>query len=157
MATVNHDLLETIQMAIKLSKLEQHPVGSIWATMSNDDPADVFGWGWKKLGECRVLQCADDDHPAGTTEEAGLPEIQGGFTVVGDTESSKWVNNTHGSGAFYDISVVSDTQYYAHSVYNNNGDTYKQGFKASKSNPIYGASDTVQMKSIYCNIWQRIK
>ena len=104
-----------------------------------------------------MLQCADDDHPAGTTEEAGLPEIQGEFTVVGDTVEGKWTNNTHGSGAFYDISVVSDVQYFAHSVYSNNDGTYKQGFKASKSNPIYGASDTVQMKSIYCNIWQRIK
>jgi hypothetical protein len=45
MATTNHDLLETIQMAIKLSKLEQHPVGSLWATMSDDNPADIFGGG----------------------------------------------------------------------------------------------------------------
>lgn len=41
----NHTLLETIQLAIKLSKLEQHPVGSLWATMSDDDPAVVFGGG----------------------------------------------------------------------------------------------------------------
>lgn len=41
----DHTLLEIIQMAIKLSKLEQHPVGSIWATMSNDDPAKIFGGG----------------------------------------------------------------------------------------------------------------
>ena len=35
----NHTIPEIIQMAIKLSKLEQHPVGSLWATMSDDDPA----------------------------------------------------------------------------------------------------------------------
>ena len=46
MAEVNHNLLEVIQMAIKLSKLEQHPVGSLWATMSDDDPAAVFGGGY---------------------------------------------------------------------------------------------------------------
>ena len=45
MAEVDHNLLEVIQIAIKLSKLEQHPVGSLWATMSDDDPAVVFGGG----------------------------------------------------------------------------------------------------------------
>lgn len=55
MAEVNHDLLEVIQMAIKLSKLEQHPVGSLWATMSDDDPAVVFGGG---MAEVRRVQGA---------------------------------------------------------------------------------------------------
>ena len=48
MAEVDHNLLEVIQIAIKLSKLEQHPVGSLWATMSDDDPAVVFGGGMEE-------------------------------------------------------------------------------------------------------------
>ena len=48
MAEVNHNLLEVIQMAIKLSKLEQYPVGSLWATMSDDDLAVVFGGGMEE-------------------------------------------------------------------------------------------------------------
>lgn len=44
----NHTLLEIIQIAIKLSKLEQHPVGSLWATMSDGDPAVVFGGGMEE-------------------------------------------------------------------------------------------------------------
>lgn len=56
MTEVNHNLLEVIQMAIKLSKLEQHPVGCLWATMSDDDPAVVFGGGG--MAEVRRVQGA---------------------------------------------------------------------------------------------------
>lgn len=45
----DHTLLKTIQMAIRLSKLEQHPVGSLWATMSDDDPAKIFGGGMEEV------------------------------------------------------------------------------------------------------------
>lgn len=144
----NHTLLEIIQMAIKLSKLEQHPVGSLWATMSDDDPAVVFGGGWKKLGECRVLQCADDDHPAGTTEEAGLPDIQG------------YLNDSYGeSGCFWSVGgafTARRTGIRYNRTYDNNTSQMDLDFKASSYNPIYGKSDTVQMKSIYANIWQRV-
>ena len=149
MAEVNHDLLEVIQMAIKLSKLEQHPVGSLWATMSDDDPAVVFGGGvWQKLGECRVLQCADDDHPAGTTEEAGLPNIKGELAGI-----SRMDNAANGQGVFqwkymdYDVATAATSGPAARDIV----------FDASIASSIYGKSDTVQMKSIYCNIWQRIK
>lgn len=108
-----------------------------------------------------MLQCADDDHPAGTTEEAGLPEIQG-YAKLG-------TGNGSGSGCCL-CREESTGPFYHESQWE--GDTFPSnwgkpvvggkfyinvGFKASKSNPIYGASDTVQMKSIYCNIWQRIK
>lgn len=145
----NHTLLEIIQMAIKLSKLEQHPVGSLWATMSDDDPAVVFGGGgWKKLGECRVLQCADDDHPAGTTEEAGLPDIQG---YLGDSYGE--------SGSFWNVGgafTARTTGTRFRRTADNNTSQMELDFKASSYNPIYGKSDTVQMKSIYANIWQRV-
>lgn len=142
----DHDLLETIQMAIKLSKLEQHPVGSLWATMSDDDPAVVFGGRWKKLGECRVLQCADDDHPAGTTEEAGLPNIKG------ELEGISRMDNAKGRGVLqwkilnYGTVTAEKSGQAARDIV----------FDASIASPIYGKSDTVQMKSIYANIWQRV-
>ena len=80
----------------------------------------------------------------GTEMEAGVPNINGSFTVVGDSPESNWVSNTHGSGAFYDNVVNNTRQYYAHCVYSDNGGTCNQAFDASRSNPIYGRSDTVQ-------------
>ena len=68
----------------------------------------TFSGGWKKLGECRVLQCADDDHPAGTTEEAGLPNITGNLNNALQTFS--WSSTiTAGSGAVQATAVGADT------------------------------------------------
>ena len=80
----------------------------------------------------------------GTEMKAGVPNINGSLTVVGDSPESNWVSNTHGQGAFYDDVVNSKTQYYVHCVYNNNSTTNRQSFDASRSNSIYGASTTVQ-------------
>lgn len=127
MAEINHTLLETIQMAIKLSKLEQHPVGSLWATMSDDDPAVVFGGGWKKLGEC-ILH--------GSEQASIIQGTSGAITLRTKYNSYRTpAQLTESPGATSGGSFI---------------------FRASSYNPIYGKSDTVQMKSIYANIWQRV-
>lgn len=114
------------------------------------------GGEWQKLTGRYVLQCSDDNHKAGTTIEAGLPDITGSFTVVGDGSESNWISNTHGQGAFYDVVDNSNRQYYAHCVFNDNSGTYHQAFDASRSNPIYGRSDTVQPPARIVNVWKRI-
>lgn len=115
-----------------------------------------FSGGWEKLTGRYVLQCSDDSHKAGTTVQAGLPNITGSFTVVGDSSESSWISNTHGQGAFYDKVVNSTRQYYAHCVYTDNSGTYSQSFDASRSNPIYGRSDTVQPPARIVNVWKRV-
>ena len=58
--------------------LAAHPVGSIYQTISPENPAVTFGGGtWEKIAQDRVLMGASDTHPAGTTVEAGLPNITG--------------------------------------------------------------------------------
>lgn len=108
-----------------------------------------------------MLQCADDDHPAGTTEEAGLPEIQGyaSFGSGSGNGSGQALSREESSGPFYhEAAWQGDTWPTSWSKPGLAGKFYKNiGFKASKANAIYGNSDTVQMKSIYCNIWQRIE
>ena len=84
---------------------------------------------------------------AGKYYEAGLPNITGSLTVVGDSPESNWISNARGEGAFYDIVVNNTRQYYAQCVSNDNGGTSRQAFDASRSNPIYGRSDTVQPES----------
>ena len=68
---------------------------------------------------------------AGTVKAAGLPNITGTFDGnTDDTSSQK-------KGAFYDTNIHFRGP-------NGNDDGGVVGFDASKSNPIYGASDTVQ-------------
>ena len=62
----DHTLLETIQMAIKLSKLEQHPVGSIYTSTKPTDPHKLFGGTWEPIQDT-FLWCAGPKHAAGTT------------------------------------------------------------------------------------------
>lgn len=68
-----------IQVAVQKAKreaiLECRPVGSYFITETEDDPNVLFGGGWQKLTGRYVLQCSDDNHKAGTTVEAGLPDI----------------------------------------------------------------------------------
>lgn len=62
----DHTLLETIQMAIKLSKLEQHPVGSIYTSTIPTDPHELFGGTWEPIQDT-FLWCAGPKHAAGTS------------------------------------------------------------------------------------------
>lgn len=81
----DHTLQQVIDLAIKTAVLkakkeailECRPVGSYFLTETEDDPNVLFGGRWQKLTGRYVLQCSDDSHKAGTTVEAGLPDIGG--------------------------------------------------------------------------------
>lgn len=49
MATTNHTLQETIDLAVKLAvqkaKLDMHPIGKTWLTFGDENPADIVGGG----------------------------------------------------------------------------------------------------------------
>ena len=160
----DHTLQQVIDLAVKTAVLqakkeailECRPVGSYFITETEDDPNVLFGGGWEKLTGRYVLQCSDANHKAGTTVQAGLPNITGSFNVVGDSSESNWISNTKGQGAFYDVVVNSNRQYYAHCVYSDNSGTYQQAFDASRSNSIYGNSDTVQPPARIVNVWKRV-
>lgn len=122
------------------------PVGSIYFGMMETCPlAALFGT-WVKISAGRVIQGADETNPAGTTKEAGLPNITG-YINVGTS-----FHTQDSEGALYSP--------FSGSVYTSGGSvqntSYGAGFDASHSNPIYGASDTVQPPALCVNIWQRI-
>ena len=87
----DHTLQQVIDLAVKTAVLkakkeailECRPVGSYFLTETEDDPNVLFGGRWQKLTGRYVLQCSDDYHKAGTTVEAGLPDIVGYIKLDG--------------------------------------------------------------------------
>ena len=114
-------------------KLGYYPVGSIYQSTDPTSPAALFGGSWEEIASERVLMGASSTHAAGTTVEAGLPNIKFSFTAA-----------VFGSG-----SKIGDS--WGGSVHSSQFD-----LDASKSNPIYGASNTVQPAAYYVHIWHRV-
>lgn len=130
------------------------PVGSIYLSRNNTSPAKLFGGTWVKIAENRAIMGASSAHEAGTTVEAGLPNITGKLT-----ESSK--DNSPFRGTRASLSKLGalkftevNTAWCGYS--NKSGSSYNIEFDASSSNLIYGASDTVQPPAYYVNIWERV-
>lgn len=138
------------------SALSAYPVGSIFQTVSTTSPAALFGGTWQEIAFNRVLMGAGTGYTAGTTVEAGLPNITGSFTTkstdVGGSPFSGDANvlSAKGSLAFSEKST-SYGGYTGHS-----GSQYNIQFDASRSNPIYGRSATVQPAAYYVHIWRRV-
>lgn len=120
-----------------------YPVGSIYiGTMSTCPMSALFGT-WTLVSSGRVLQGSDANHTAGTTIEAGLPNIEGDPWTGGD-------GTFNPSGAFYKVSDGSNIK----QLYTNVAYPHLK-FDASRSSSIYGNSDTVQPPAYVVNIWQR--
>ena len=138
------------------SALAAYPVGSIFQTVSSTSPAALFGGTWQEIAFNRVLMGAGTGYTAGSTVEAGLPNITGSFTTkstdVGGSPFSGDANvlSAKGSLAFSEKST-SYGGYTGHS-----GSQYNIQFDASRSNPIYGRSYTVQPAAYYVHIWRRV-
>lgn len=138
------------------SALAAYPVGSIFQTVSSTSPAALFGGTWQEIAFNRVLMGAGTGYTAGSTVEAGLPNITGSFTTkstdVGGSPFSGDANvlSAKGSLAFSEKST-SYGGYTGHS-----GSQYNIQFDASRSNPIYGRSYTVQPAAYYVHIWKRV-
>ena len=127
------------------SALAAYPVGSIFQTVSTTSPAALFGGTWEQIAFNRVLMGAGTGYTAGSTVEAGLPNITGSF--VADVKKGEHKV----SGAFTAGNVIAST-----GEYNSFSDVYKFSLDASKSNAIYGRSATVQPAAYYVHIWRRV-
>lgn len=129
---------------------DPYPVGSIFQTVSSTSPAALFGGTWQEIAQNRVLMGASYAHAAGTTVEAGLPNITG---RAGPDEQAGFynVNRPNAYGAFYGGGKSYD---WAASGTSTPGKDLC--FDASRSNPIYGRSATVQPAAYYVHIWRRV-
>ena len=128
-----------------LKSVDPFPVGSIYQSTDPTSPAALFGGTWQEIAQNRVLMGAGSGHAAGTTVEAGLPNITGSF--VADVKKGEHKV----SGAFTAGNVIAST-----GEYNSFSDVYKFSLDASKSNAIYGRSATVQPAAYYVHIWRRV-
>lgn len=113
---------------------DPYPVGSIYQSTDPTSPAALFGGSWEEIASDRVLMGASSTHAAGTTVDAGLPNIKFSFTAV--TVGS---GNSSGGNYGYNSPISSNFN-----------------LDASKSNAIYGRSSTVQPAAYYVHIWHRV-
>ena len=138
------------------SALAAYPVGSIFQTVGNTSPAALFGGTWEQIASDRVLMGASRSHAAGTTVKAGLPNIAGSLSETsnnGKTSPFRGNKNAISSIGALTVTEVS-SPFCGYSGYE--GSAYDISFDASRSNPIYGASYTVQPAAYYVHIWRRV-
>ena len=140
-----------IKTAVANQKLADHPIGYIYISDSSTSPASLYGGTWEQIASERVLMGASDAHPAGTTVEAGLPNITGkNWYLFGSSGSS--VTNS----ALYFDSMSSWNYGTSWHGAGSGTDYMTQNFDASRSNSIYGNSATVQPAAYYVYIWKRV-
>ena len=128
-------------------------VGDVLHTTSSVSPAARFGGTWEEIATNRVLMGASSSHAAGTTAEAGLPNITG--SVGRFTSGQYWQYDPDRSqGALSTSGESSNAGFNSDS--GSSGNRWYIDFDASKSNAIYGRSSTVQPAAYYVHIWRRI-
>lgn len=128
-----------------------YPVGSIYITTANTCPLSILiaGSTWELVSSGRVLQGSDSNHTAGTTIEAGLPNITG-------TVSHAGYGTYNPKGQQGALSRSSSTFRLSSSDHSSGTlDVYGISIDASQSSSIYGNSTTVQPPAYVVNIWER--
>lgn len=128
-----------------LAAYAAYPVGSIYQSTAPTSPAALFGGTWEQIASERVLMGASSSHKAGTTVNAGLPNITGSF--VANVRAGR--NDVSGA-------ITASDQSYSTGANDSGLSTYKFSLDASKSNAIYGRSSTVQPAAYYVYIWHRV-
>lgn len=140
-SATNADKLDGYHASDIIGKI--YPVGSIYISVSGTNPASLFGIGtWVEVGQGRTLWGADSSHAAGSTIEAGLPNITGTLDS-NNNDGTNWK-----TGAFYDT---------GRGAQGADGDSGGGiiAFDASRSNAIYGKSSTVQPPALVVHFWKR--
>lgn len=130
-----------------------YPIGSIYTSLDKDfDPNNTWqGTKWELLKEGIFIEATQNSNQVGIETPAGLPNITGTTSSHVGNNVYLW-NNT--DGAFYSDEIIDAYD----PVCDDNikhTKTKKIRFSASRSNIIYGRSNTVQPHSIRCFIWKR--
>ena len=134
-----------------------YPVGSIYTTITQDNPADLFGGTWEIVSPGRYLRGVGETGTAGTFINQELPNIKATWRKKSSASAGNQVtdigsSNFTGDGA---IRVTTSSQYNA--VNDGNPSTYVDGFTfdASRSSDIYKDNGNVIPTSYTVHFWKR--
>lgn len=140
---------DAVKTLITDALAEDHAKIKFWVSEDPTSPAALFGGSWEEIASERVLMGASSAHAAGTTVEAGLPNLKGSSSGVASTAYP----NLSNSGA---LSISKNNGGLAGYEGGSYGSNCTVSFDASKSNAIYGRSSTVQPAAYYVHIWHRV-
>ena len=145
---------DAVKTLIADALAEDYAKIKFWISEDPTSPAALFGGTWEQIASDRVLMGAGSTHPAGSTVEAGLPNITGSLREA-NAESSPFRGSKaslKSSGALKFVEINTSWGGYS----GMSGSTYDVYFDASRSNSIYGRSYTVQPAAYYVHIWKRV-
>ena len=143
---------DAVKTLIADALAEDHAKIKFWISEDPTSPAALFGGTWEQIASERVLMGASYAHAAGTTAEAGLPNITGSVGRFASGHHSNELDRKQGalsySGQGNNLGYYSSSGSYGYGYYID--------FNASSSNAIYGRSNTVQPAAYYVHIWRRV-
>lgn len=166
-------LIATTQAQVNQIISSIYPVGSIYITVDNTNPATLLGLGtWEKISQGRVLQGSDSNHTAGSLVEPGLPNhthafgrqsTQNNGSFVWNNQNEDYVLGTQAGSIYYNGSGDYNYQnsYDAGASVNESlGNTYTLSTSLAKtdnleSDGVFGNATTVQPAAFIVNIWKR--
>ncbi len=134
-----------------------YPIGSIYLSLSNTSPANLFGGTWEMLPEGYALWTAKSTGEGGQTIAAGLPNITGKVEIWGTDTGRAYMSY---DGEVFKSSGQETGNHRLQGNTNSNSATKQKGFTfdASKGgvDPIYGKATTVQPPAIKVYAWKRV-
>lgn len=128
-----------------------YPVGAIYMSTSSTSPASLFGGSWQSIASERVLMGVSSSHGAGSTVDAGLPNISSGSDAALDIQGSWGAPNCRAPFA----QTWQGNSELSSSTWSSTPKVISARFDASLCNSIYGRSSTVQPAAYYVYMWRR--
>lgn len=147
---------DAVKTLIADALAEDHAKIKFWISVDSTSPAALFGGTWQEIAQNRVLMGASYAHAAGTTVKAGLPNIAGSLSETSNNgKTSPFRGNKNAISSIGALAVTEvSSPFCGYAGYE--GSAYDISFDASRSNSIYGSSDTVQPAAYYVHIWKRV-